>query len=84
MKTVLILIISISLILYSSGMRISLFPLKIEFPNWVNLIGLVLIMIGAIMLTISKYHDGYNKGYKEGFGECRKFITEIIKEQEEL
>lgn len=73
MKTVAIMILSISLILYSSGFTIQFSPFKITLPNWMILVGVILITIGISFIAVHHHRTGKIEAYKE----IREYIINI-------
>lgn len=65
MKTIIISILCIILLMYSSGLTIKLSPFKILLPNWMVLVGSILIIIGICFINVHFYRVGQADTLKE-------------------
>lgn len=65
MKTIITWILCIILLIYSSGFTIKLSPFKIILPNWMVLVGSILIIIGLFFIAVHFYRTGKAEALKE-------------------
>lgn len=81
MKTVFYIIVILIALFYALGTKIEFKPFKIEFTNWVSVIGWILLFVGVLVLTthsaIKSGEEYYIKGYKQGAEDLR---TELLNE----
>lgn len=81
MKTVFYIIVILVALFYALGTKIQFKPFKIEFTNWVDVIGWIIIIVGVSILiihaSVKTGEEYYVKGYKQG---AEDFKTELLKE----
>lgn len=62
MKTIIAILVVVSLFLYISELTISFKPFSIQLPYWYRALGLLLVVVGILVYSIGEQVKGYSDG----------------------
>lgn len=70
--------------LYTSGIRISFHPFKIEFPDWIFGTALTIGIVCFVVCLASMHYKGKtdgNQGYDKGFKDGTEYVLNLLNEK---
>lgn len=82
MKDLAIVIVLFIVMLFTVGdLKITFNPFTVKMPNYINLIGFVLLMIGFVIIRTNDHNKALKQGFDNGVEMYEKAIKEIITEK---
>lgn len=81
MKTLIIPLGLLILILYYSGLRISLTTFKITWSDWRSFVAVILFLISLYLIQYQSKKEAYSQGYQKGCEEMRIEVLEYLNEE---
>lgn len=81
MGTIITIILAVAALVLMSELKISFKPFSISAPNWLNVIGWIVLSIALAILGVNENLKGYKEGYKKGSDDTIELVKQVNKEK---
>ena len=81
MVTIITIILVIVWLFLLAGTTITFKPFSFSMPNWMNMVGWVLLLLGITFLGVNENLKGYKEGYKKGSDDAIELVKQVNKEK---
>jgi ABC-type spermidine/putrescine transport system permease subunit II len=81
MGTIITIILAVAALVLMSELKISFKPFSVSAPNWLNVIGWIVLSIALAILGVNENLKGYKEGYKKGSDDTIELVKQVNKEK---
>ena len=81
MKMGTIITIILAVVVLMSELKITFKPFSVSAPNWLNVIGWIVLSLALAILGVNENLKGYKEGYKKGSDDAIELVKQVNKEK---
>ena len=81
MGTIITIILAVVVLVLMSELKITFKPFSVSAPNWLNVIGLIILSLALAILGVNENLKGYKEGYKKGSDDAIELVKQVNKER---
>ena len=81
MKMGTIITIILAVVVLMSELKITFKPFSVSAPNWLNVIGWIVLSLALAILGVNENLKGYKEGYKKGSDDTIELVKQVTKKK---
>lgn len=81
MGTIITIILAVAALVLMSELKITFKPFSVSAPNWLNVIGWIVLSLALAILGVNENLKGYKEGYKKGSDDTIELVKQVNKEK---
>ena len=81
MGTIITIILAVVVLVLISELKITFKPFSVSAPNWLNVIGWIILSLALAILGVNENLKRYKEGYKKGSDDTIELVKQVNKER---